>query len=189
MTLLDENAFGLLVCFHDIEDAEYANERHEFVARYTRFREVVIEHAEETPLAPQVSTLDLGHALYFELADGDQAADLISWLRALRATLVEEGFAVSAVLSHGGRWLDDAEPAPERDFAIGAGRGLRASLPSEAFRRALYAEAATHGRDGEDGWGAGLYVDSEAIEALGKSLKNAPTALEVAGATFYRIGR
>jgi hypothetical protein len=41
----------------------------------------------------------------------------------------------------------------------------------------------------ERGWGPGLYVDLEAIEALGRSFKNAPTALEIGGATFYRVGR
>jgi hypothetical protein len=34
-----------------------------------------------------------------------------------------------------------------------------------------------------------LYVDTEAIEALGRALKNAPTPLAVAGATFFRVAR
>lgn len=190
MTLVDENAFGLLVAFHDIEDVEYATEREEFVARFEAFREAVLAYASETPIAPAPSALDLGHAVYFEVADGEQASEPIGWVRALRANLIERGFEVTAVVSHGGRWVEEAAmPPAEPVFAVGAGRGLRASLPSEPLRRALYAEAATHGRGGDDGWGAGLYVDAEAIEALGKTLKNAPTALEVAGATFYRIGR
>jgi hypothetical protein len=65
------------------------------------------------------------------------------------------------------------------------------SLPSEPLRRALYAETATHSADENDhsGWGPGIYVDTEAIEALGRTLKNAPTPLAVAGATFYRVAR
>ena len=65
------------------------------------------------------------------------------------------------------------------------------SLPSEPLRRALYAETASHGadEDDEDAWGPGIYVDTEAVEALGRTLKNAPTPLAIAGATFYRVAR
>jgi hypothetical protein len=38
------------------------------------------------------------------------------------------------------------------------------------------------------GWGPGLYVEKDAIEQLGKSLKNEPTALPVLSSVFYRIG-
>jgi hypothetical protein len=41
----------------------------------------------------------------------------------------------------------------------------------------------------EPGWGPGLYLDTEAVEALGLNLKNQPTALNVAEATFFRVGR
>ena len=63
--------------------------------------------------------------------------------------------------------------------------------PSEPLRRALAAEVATRRADEDDerGWGPGLYVDVEAVEALGRNFKNAPTALEIGGATFYRVGR
>jgi len=188
MSLVDENAFGLLVAFHDLEDVEYASEREAFVARFQEFREAALEHAATTPLGPALRVLDLGHALYFELADGEQTTDPVGWLRALRLSLGEREFAVTAVLSHGGRWGDDSGE-PEVRFGSGSMLGVRASLPSEPLRRALYAEAAAHGPAGDDGWGPGLYVDSEAIEALAKSLKNAPTPLQAAGATFYRIGR
>jgi hypothetical protein len=40
----------------------------------------------------------------------------------------------------------------------------------------------------QTGWGPGLYVEKDAIERLGKSLKNAPTALSVLSSVFYRIG-
>jgi hypothetical protein len=66
------------------------------------------------------------------------------------------------------------------------------SRPSEPLRRALYADAATR-RDGDgapSGWGPGLYLDTEAVEALGKTPKNEPTVLHAggSGATFYRAG-
>jgi hypothetical protein len=63
-----------------------------------------------------------------------------------------------------------------------------ASHPSEPLRRALSAEVATHATGDEPGWGPGLYLDTEAVEALGRTPKNAPTVLEIAGATFYRAG-
>jgi len=64
------------------------------------------------------------------------------------------------------------------------------SRPSEPLRKALYADTATRpDADGEGGWGPGLYVDTEAVEALGRTPKNAPTTLRVAGAEFYRVAR
>ncbi len=65
-----------------------------------------------------------------------------------------------------------------------------ASAPSEPLRRALWADTAAHHdqADAPDGWGAGLYVDTEAVEALGRKFKNEPTPLVSAGATFYRLG-
>ena len=186
----DENAFGLLFAFYDLEDAEYGLEPEEFVERFTEFRSTVLSSAAEQVLGQAVRVIDLGHALYFEVGDGDQSADPIGWLRRMREALVAREFAVSAVLSHGGRWLADDEPAwPECDTLEGGYRLVHLSRPSEPLRRALAAETATHGTDGTDGWGAGTYVDTEAVEALGKSLKNAPTPLAAAGATFYRIGR
>jgi hypothetical protein len=65
---------------------------------------------------------------------------------------------------------------------------VRVTRPSEALRRALYADTASHGSDGEDGWGPGVFVDEDAVAALKRAFKNAPTALRVAGATFFRIG-
>ena len=61
------------------------------------------------------------------------------------------------------------------------------SYPSEPLQRALYASAFCHDGDGPDGWGSALFVDTEVIDALGKQLKNTPTPLESAGATFYRL--
>jgi hypothetical protein len=190
MILSDENAFGLLISFYDLEDVEYSLEPEEFTTRCSEFRSASLGFASDTPLGAGATILDLGHALYFEIGDGDQAADLLTWLRRLRETLVERDFEVVAVLSHGGRWLREADPdLPCIENLSGGYTLVSASRSSEALRRALYAETASHGTDGSDGWGAGTYVDTEAIEALGKSLKNAPTPMACAGATFYRIGR
>jgi hypothetical protein len=190
MTLSDENAFGLLVAFHDLEDVEYSLAPEDFAARFSEFRSATLGWASDTPLGAGATILDLGHAIYFEIGDGDQATDLLTWLRRLRDVLVERGFGVVAVLSHGGRWLEEPVRAlPAVESLPGAYLLLSASRPSEPLRRALYAETASHGSDGNDGWGTGTYVDTEAVEALGKSLKNAPTPLACAGATFYRMGR
>lgn len=186
----DENAFGLLFAFYDIEDVEYALEPDEFVARFTEFRSSVLASASEVTLGEGVRALDLGHAVYFEVGDGDHSTDPIGWLRRIKDAITGREFAVTAVLSHGGRWLADDELTwPESDTLANGYRLVQLSRPSEPLRRALAAETATHGTDGSDGWGAGTYVDTEAVEALGKALKNAPTPLAAAGATFYRIGR
>jgi hypothetical protein len=190
MILSDENAFGLLFSFYDLEDAEYSLEPEEFTTRCSEFRSATLGFASDTPLGAGATILDLGHALYFEVGDGDQAADLLTWLRRLREDLVEREFKVVAVLSHGGRWVPDAtSESPSVEDMTGGYTLVSASRSSEALRRALYAETASHGTDGSDGWGPGTYVDTEAVEALGKALKNAPTPLACAGATFYRIGR
>lgn len=190
MSLTDENAFGLLVSFYDLEDVEYSHEPEDFTTRCSEFRSVTLTFAAEEPLGAGATILDLGHALYFEIGDGDQAVELIGWLRRLREALVERTFSVVAVLSHGGRWVREAEPdLPCVEELTGNYKLLSASRPSEPLRRALYAETASHDTEGNDGWGPGTYVDTEAIEALGKSLKNAPTPLACAGATFFRIGR
>lgn len=188
--LTDENAFGVLFSFHDLEDVEYTLEPEEFVTRFSEFRSALLGAAAEAPLGEGAKILDLGHALYFEIGDGDQGRDPIAWLKGVRAALAARSFETAAVLTHGGRWLDgDAKDLPSAEV-IAAGYVLfAASRPSEPLRRAFCAEAATHGSDGSDGWGPGVYVDSEAVEALGKSLKNAPTALSAGGATFYRIAR
>ncbi len=189
MTLTDENAFGFLFAYHDLEDDEYSLEPEEFVTRFTEFRCATLAAARESPLGESVRVLDLGHAVYFEVADGEQQHDPIAWLKRVREALTTRSFAVTAILSHGGRWLDDAGEDRSLEHLENGYSLLSASRPSEPLRRALLAEAATHGSDGEDGWGPGTYVDTEAVEALGKSLKNAPTPLASGGATFYRIAR
>ncbi|HEX3774050.1 MAG TPA: hypothetical protein VHV51_06265 [Polyangiaceae bacterium] len=188
MSYSDENAFGVLIGYHALEADEYTLEAQDFAARFSQFRAAVRGCIEAFPLAESVLVREFGHALYLEFADGDQIEDPIGWIKLVRARLTGIEFASVGVLSHGGRWL-----AEERE-ALPSVAGVEwqpVSLPSEPLRRALYAETATHSADENDhsGWGPGIYVDTEAIEALGRTLKNAPTPLAVAGATFYRVAR
>jgi hypothetical protein len=188
--MIDENAFGLLVSYFDIEDDEYTLERAAFVQRFRRFRKLVLDALAELGFRPAVRPVDLGHAVYWELAQEDDMQDPIRSLRTVRERLAEQDFATVGVLSHGGRWVpgdDAASDAPELPAGITL---LEVSSPSEPLRRALYAETQTHPDEtsGSEGWGPGLYIDTEAVEALGRKLKNAPTPLSSAGATFYRMG-
>ena len=189
MSLSDENAFGVLIGYFAIEDDEYTLEPAQFAARFTEFRAAVRACVEAFPLTSAGVARELGHAVYLEFSDGDQLEDPISWIKTVRARLSALDLASVGVLSHGGRWLaEPSEAAPPSACGVD---WLSVSLPSEPLRRALYAETATHGADEQDesAWGPGIYVDTEAVEALGRTLKNAPTPLSVAGATFYRLAR
>lgn len=187
--MIDENAFGLLVSYFGIEEDEYAGEREQFVERYTQFCFLVCERLTENPPGSTVRAIDLGYAFYVELPDGEQAGDLIGWLRDLRATLTEHGFDSAGVLTHGSCWVDEHDPRPDI-VDCGSVKLFRASRPSEPLRRSLLAEAATHGDPelGAEGWGPGLYLDVEAVEALGRRPKNTPTILRSGGAEFFRAG-
>jgi hydroxypyruvate reductase len=80
--------------------------------------------------------------------------------------LVEREFKVVAVLSHGGRWVPDAtSESPSVEDMTGGYTLVSASRSSEALRRALYAETASHGTDGSDGPtdAAGAIVDGNTI--------------------------
>jgi hypothetical protein len=189
MALSDENAFGVLIGYFAIEHDEYALEPAEFAARFVEFRSALRACVEAFPLAQSGIARELGHALYIEFADGEQLEDPISWIKLVRARLNALDLASVGVLSHGGRW--QAEPAEPLPPSLSGIEWLPVSLPSEPLRRALYAETATHGADEDDenAWGPGIYVDTEAVEALGRTLKNAPTPLAIAGATFYRVAR
>lgn len=187
MSLTDENAFGILVLLYGISDREYGSEPEEFVDYFTRFRELLLSEASAAPLGEGTLVLVLGHAIYFEVGDGDQRVDPIQWVRSLCASLLDEEFELAAIVTHGGRWVDSSAPAPAQAEPLEGYRVLHASHPSEPFQRALYASAFCHDSDGPDGWGSALFVDTEVIDALGKQLKNSPTALEAAGATFYRL--
>ena len=189
MTLSDENAFGVLISYHAIEDDEYSLEPAEFAARFCEFRNAVRGCVETFPLAQSAVARELGHAVYLEFADGDQLEDPIGWIKTVRAKLNALELKSVGVLSHGGRWQSD--PPEELPSSAAGVEWHSVSLPSEPLRRALYAETATHGNDeaDENAWGPGIYVDTEAVEALGRTLKNAPTPLAVAGATFFRVAR
>jgi hypothetical protein len=164
MALTDENAFGLLVQLYDIEELEYGAESEDFAARFVRFRTLVLEHAATHPLGEGATALELGHAVYFEIGDGDQGSDPIAWLRGLCAPLVQDGFELAAVVSHGGRWVDGDAPAPPEVLPLDGGyRAVRVGYPSEPLQRALRAAAFCHGSD-------------------------APTPLSAGSATFYRLG-
>lgn len=189
--MIDENAFGILICWFDVEDEEYGLSRDDFVERYRAFRKVVTSFVEGRSPG-KAHGADFGHAFYFELAQGDESGDPIVWLKSLRAALAEQEFVTIGVLSHGGRWVDVPGELAVGIVRIGELPVARLSASSEPLRRALYADGAAHPVDEDDaeiGWGPGLYVDSEAIEALGRRLKNEPTALVAAGATFYRLSR
>jgi hypothetical protein len=187
--MIDENAFGLLVSYFNIEDDEYEGERDEFIERYATFAALIRDRLSEKPPGPSARAIDLGYAFYVELADDEQRGDLIGWLREMRATLGEHGFETAGMLTHGSSWVDEQDPRPDI-VDCGSVKLFRASRPSEPLRRSLLAEAATHGdeEEGIEGWGPGLYLDLEAVEALGRKPKNAPTILRSGRAEFFRAG-
>jgi hypothetical protein len=187
--MFDENAFGLLFEYLDIEADEYAEAATEsFVDRFTLFERLVLTRSSEEPPAEPLQVTVLGHAIYLECEQEAAKLGLISWLKRLHSTLTEHSFSCASVLSHGGRWRSaDAKFGEQRQ--LGAVSIVHLSLPSEPLRRALLAAAACHGAwEDEEGWGAGIYVDTEAIEALKLAPKNQPTLLGVAGAEFFRLG-
>lgn len=187
--MIDENAFGLLISYYAIEDDEYTGDREQFVERYATFTALVRDRLVERAPGAGARAIDLGYAFYVELADGDHQVDLIAWLRELRATLTEQGYTSAGMLAHGSSWVDEADPRPDI-VDCGSVKLFRASRPSEPLRRCLLAEAATHGDEveGREGWGPGLYLDLEAVEALGRRPKNTPTILRSGGAEFFRAG-
>jgi len=195
--IIDENAFGILVSHFLVEDEEYGLERAEFVKRFELFRQVVRDALRDAPLGAGVRAIDFGHAVYVEVAEGDQSTSPIGWARKVREQLTERGFDSAAFVTHGSRWVDeDAESFVSTEHVGDAGL-LTISNPSEPLRRAFYGDAAS--RDGEAdiessdvesrAWGPGLYLDTEAAEALALAPKNAPTVLSASGAGFYRVGR
>jgi len=186
--MIDENAFGLLLSYYHVEDDEYALEREQFATRLQAFRDALNECMEALPLGSGVRALDLGHALYLEIAEGDETEDPFAWLRMLRARLSAKDFVTVAVLSHGSRWVDAGGWRPAHIERVGEVSVCRASWPSEALRRALYADAAARQDEDCPGWGPGLYVDAEAIDAMGRKFRNAPTPLRASCSTYYRFG-
>lgn len=187
--MIDENAFGLLISYQSLDDDEYGGERSDFIERYSGFAALLRERLTEQPPATPARAVDLGHALYIELLEDAARGDLVAWLRALRTALTERGYQSAGVLTFGASWIDADAPRPDK-VDCGGLHVTRASLPSEPLRRALLAEAATHGDEDAavSGWGPGLYLDVDAVEALGRKPKNEPTILRTGGARFYRAG-
>lgn len=187
--MIDESAFGLLIAYYDLENDEYAGEPEDFVDRYTAFASLLRDRLTEVPPAASGRAVELGHALYVEWVEGEQACNPIGWLRETRALLTERGYTTAGVLTFGETWVDEPAP-PKAPPQLGNLLLVRASLPSEPLRRALLAEGATHGDEeaNVEGWGPGLYLDVDAVEALGRKPKNAPTILRAGGAEFYRGG-
>ena len=57
--MIDENAFGLLVSYYEVEDDEYELERPAFEERLSTFRSALSECLEALPLGRGVRALDL----------------------------------------------------------------------------------------------------------------------------------
>lgn len=188
--MLDQNAFGLFVSYYDLENDEYALEPSEFAGRLGEFRRLLEECVKNFPLGADLHVVDLGHAMYVELADGDQDEDPVVWLKMVRARLTGREFRTVGVLSYGSRWVDDDGGTVGLE-SFERGGIVRVAHSSEPLRQALWAEAASRQDDDDcpEGWGPGLYLATDAVEALGRALKNAPTPLIASGATFYRAGR
>ncbi len=188
--MIDESAFGLLIAYLTLEDDEYAGERDDFIARYADFVALCHARLRDAPPASAARALELGHAFYVELIEGAHAPDLIAWLKQTRAALTERGYGAAAILTYGSTWVEEDGERPVT-VPLGSITVVRGSGPSEPLRRALLAEAAARGGDDAEqvGWGPGLYLDVEAVEALGKKPKNAPTVLRAGGAEFFRSGQ
>jgi len=187
--MIDENAFGVLFSHFAIEEEEYGLDREPFVARVRAFRRTVRTALGELPLGAGAAAMDLGHAVYVEIADGDQEESPLGWARKVRERLTEAGFETVCVITHGGRWVEEGEGSVSTEFVGDVGL-VTVSHPSEPLRRALYADAASRLDDEDEatGWGPGLYLDVEAMEALGIRARNAPTILRFAGSDFVRAG-
>lgn len=190
--LVDENAFGLLISWFGIEDVEYSLEELEFASRANGFSDALLELLKSSPPGRNLRVIVFGHAIYVELAEGDEAGDLIGWLKRARDLLAEQGTVTLGVLAYGSRWVaESVEADGPRIEQFDHGVVLHASRPSEPLRYVLLADAAAQPGDEPEleGWGPGLYLASDAVEALGKKFKNAPTALCAGVATFYRVSR
>ena len=185
--MIDEDAFGVLFSYHELEDDEYGSEeRAEFVERFEGFERTALGLVSELGLPEDAHVLCLGHAVYAELRDDGTAGELLRGVRQASARLTAAGYVNATALTHGGRWVQPEQP-PELSLSDERPRIAHISRPSEPLRRALEVDALSRSSDDFTGWGPGVYVDTEALEALGKTPKNAPTVLHTAGAQFFRI--
>ena len=185
--MIDEDAFGVLFSYYEVEDDEYgSDEREDFVQRFEAFERTAIGIVQTLPLPADHHVVCLGHAVYAEFRDDAPVPDLLRALRVASARLAAQGFVNATVLSYGARWVPP-ESGPDLSLSDAAPRVVRISRPSEPLRRALDADTRSRRDEQVYGWGPGVYVDTEALEALGKTPKNAPTVLHAAGAQFFRI--
>lgn len=188
--MIDENAFGILLCYFDVEEDEYSTENtREFVEQFQSFKDLSLSLLDEAGLPEKRRSICFGHSVYTEFQDDEDSPQLFAAVRRAAARLLNYGFENIVVLSHGSRWVEEqtGEPPEVVQKSQGLAEVVHFSPPSEPLRRALNAESMARPDDELGGWGAGVYVDTEAIEALGKQPKNAPTQLRACGATFYRI--
>lgn len=185
--MIDEDAFGILFSYYEVEDDEYgSDDRADFVRRFEAFERLTLLAVEDLELPAGHHVVCLGHAVYVEVADREDTPQLFARFRAAAARLSSEGYVNVAVLAHGSRWVD--EDAGVQLSIAGEGPSVaRISRPSEPLRRALFVSALAQGDEQVAGWGPGVYADTEALEALGKTPKNAPTVLRAPGAEFFRV--
>jgi hypothetical protein len=185
--MIDEDAFGILFSYYDVEEDEYgSDDREDFVRRFEAFENLGLAALRSLELPAEHHVVCLGHAVYAEVRDAEDTPQLFARFRAAAAQLASEGFASVAVLTHGSRWVPDGEGVSlcveGKDPRV-----ARISRPSEPLRRALFVSALAQSDDEIEGWGPGVYADTEALEALGKTPKNAPTVLRAPGASFFRV--
>jgi len=185
--MIDEDAFGILFSYYEIEEDEYgSDDREDFVRRFEAFERLGLDAVRSLELPEGHHVVCLGHAVYAEVRDGENTPQLFARFRAAAAQLASEGFVTVAVLTHGSRWVEAGD-----GVALGvegeSPRVARISRPSEPLRRALFVCALAQGDDEVEGWGPGVYADTDALESLGKTPKNAPTVLRAPGASFFRV--
>jgi hypothetical protein len=185
--MIDEDAFGILLSYFEIEDDEYGCEdRAEFVERFEAFERVARALLGSMELPADHHVICFGHAVYAEFRDREETPQLFARFREAAARLTSEGFVNVAVLTHGSRWVEEGQPVA-LEISGEAPRVGHISRPSEPLRRGLFAAALAQADDEVEGWGAGVYADTEALEALGKTPKNAPTVLRAPGGEFFRV--
>jgi hypothetical protein len=185
--MIDEDAFGILFSYYEVEDDEYgSDDRADFVRRFEAFERLALLAIEGLELPADHHVVCLGHAVYAEVADREDTPQLFARFRAAAARLSTGGYVNVAVLAHGSRWVEE-----ERGVLlsiVGERPSVaRLSRPSEPLRRALFVAAQAQGDDQLQGWGPGVYADTDALDALGKTPKNAPTVLRAPGAEFFRV--
>jgi hypothetical protein len=185
--MIDEDAFGILFSYYEIEEDEYgSDDREDFVRRFEAFEQLGLAAVRGLELPAEHHVVCLGHAVYAEVRDGEDTPQLFARFRAAAAQLASQGFVSVAVLTHGSRWVQDGDGVA-LNVEGEAPRIARVSRPSEPLRRALFAAALAQGDEDVEGWGPGVYADTEALEALGKAPRNAPTVLRAPGAAFFRV--